>query len=38
MQIFREILDGSDLGPKIAPELDELLPDLLWLHLIVVVL
>ena len=38
VQIFREVLDGSDLGPKIDPELDELLPDLLWLHLMVVVL
>ncbi len=38
VQLFREVLDGSDLGPKIDPELDELLPDLLWLHLMVVVL
>ncbi|GAB2732318.1 TetR/AcrR family transcriptional regulator [Kitasatospora kifunensis] len=38
VQIFREVLDGSDLGPKIDPELDELLPDLLWLHLMVIVL
>ena len=38
VQISREVLDGSDLGPKIDPELDELLPDLLWLHLMVVVL
>jgi AcrR family transcriptional regulator len=38
VQIFREVLDGSDLGPKIDPELDELLPDLLWLHLMVTVL
>jgi AcrR family transcriptional regulator len=38
VQIFREVLDGSDLGPKIDPELDGLLPDLLWLHLMVVVL
>ncbi|WP_377270599.1 TetR family transcriptional regulator [Peterkaempfera sp. SMS 1(5)a] len=38
VQIFREVLDGSALGPKIDPELDELLPDLLWLHLMVVVL
>ncbi|MCX4748207.1 TetR family transcriptional regulator [Kitasatospora sp. NBC_01287] len=38
VQIFREVLDGSDLGPKIDPELDALLPDLLWLHLMVVVL
>lgn len=38
VQIFREVLDGSDLGPNIDPELDQLLPDLLWLHLMVVVL
>ncbi len=38
VQIFREVLDGSDLGPKLDPELEELLPDLLWLHLMVVVL
>jgi AcrR family transcriptional regulator len=38
VQIFREVLDGSDLGPKIDPELDDLLPDLLWLHLMVIVL
>jgi AcrR family transcriptional regulator len=36
--LFREVLDGSDLGPKLDPELDALLPDLLWLHLMVVVL
>jgi AcrR family transcriptional regulator len=38
VQIFREVLDGSDLGPKLDPELEVLLPDLLWLHLMVVVL
>jgi AcrR family transcriptional regulator len=38
VQIFREVLDGSDLGLKLDPELKELLPDLLWLHLMVVVL
>ncbi|QMU73084.1 TetR family transcriptional regulator [Streptacidiphilus sp. P02-A3a] len=38
VQIFREVLDGSDLGPKLDPELEELLPDLLWLHLMVIVL
>ncbi|WP_231607831.1 TetR/AcrR family transcriptional regulator [Streptacidiphilus albus] len=38
VQIFREVLDGSNLGPKLDPELEELLPDLLWLHLMVVVL
>ena len=36
--IFREVIDGSQLGPKLDPELEELLPDLLWLHLMVVVL
>ncbi|MCD0485579.1 TetR family transcriptional regulator [Streptacidiphilus sp. ASG 303] len=36
--LFREVLDGSELGPKLDEELDELLPDLLWLHLMVVVL
>ncbi|WP_439145171.1 TetR family transcriptional regulator [Streptantibioticus silvisoli] len=36
--VFRDVLDGSQLGPKVDPELDELLPDLLWLHLMVVVL
>ena len=38
VQIFREVIDGSDLGPKLDPELEELLPDLLWLHLMVIVL
>ena len=38
VQLFRDVLDGSDLGPKLDPELEELLPDLLWLHLMVVVL
>ncbi|MER5640393.1 TetR family transcriptional regulator [Kitasatospora sp. NPDC002227] len=38
VKLFREVLDGSDLGPKIDPELDELLPDLLWLHQMIVVL
>ncbi|MFJ6216841.1 TetR family transcriptional regulator [Streptomyces sp. NPDC092296] len=38
VQIFREVLDGSQLGPKLDAELNELLPDLLWLHLMVVVL
>jgi AcrR family transcriptional regulator len=36
--LFRDVLDESDLGPKIDAELAELLPDLLWLHLMVVVL
>ena len=38
VQLFREVLDGSNLGPKLDPELEELLPDLLWLHLMVIVL
>lgn len=38
VEIFREVLDGSTLGPKVDPELDELLPDLLWLHLMIIVL
>ncbi|WP_153456725.1 TetR/AcrR family transcriptional regulator [Streptomyces smaragdinus] len=36
--IFRDVLDGSQLGPKIDAELRQLLPDLLWLHLMGVVL
>ncbi|MEU3461482.1 TetR family transcriptional regulator [Streptomyces sp. NPDC006733] len=36
--IFDEVLNGSDLAPKLDTELAELLPDLLWLHLMVVVL
>jgi AcrR family transcriptional regulator len=35
---FQDVLTGSDLAPKLDPELRELLPDLLWLHLMVVVL
>ena len=38
VDIFREVLTGSDLAPKLDAELAELLPDLLWLHLMVVVL
>lgn len=38
VSLFRDVLDGSDLGPKLDPELAGLLPDLLWLHLMVVVL
>ncbi|MEV6106388.1 TetR family transcriptional regulator [Streptomyces sp. NPDC051940] len=38
VQIFREVLDGSQLGPKVDAELRGLLPDLLWLHLMGVVL
>jgi hypothetical protein len=36
--IFDEVLRGSDLWPKLDAELAELLPDLLWLNLMVVVL
>ncbi|WP_277439718.1 TetR family transcriptional regulator [Streptomyces sp. SPB162] len=36
--IFDEVLNGSDLAPKLDAELAELLPDLLWLHLMIVVL
>ncbi|WP_405586579.1 TetR family transcriptional regulator [Streptomyces sp. NBC_01190] len=38
VELFREVLSGSDLAPKLDAELAELLPDLLWLHLMVVVL
>ncbi|WSY16191.1 TetR family transcriptional regulator [Embleya sp. NBC_00896] len=38
VQIFRDVLQGSELGPKLDAELAELLPDLLWLHLMGVVL
>lgn len=36
--LFRDVLTGSDLSPKLDAELAELLPDLLWLHLMVIVL
>lgn len=38
VDLFREVLSGSDLAPKLDAELAELLPELLWLHLMVVVL
>lgn len=38
VELFREVLTGSELAPKLDAELAELLPDLLWLHLMVVVL
>ncbi|MFI5533623.1 TetR family transcriptional regulator [Kitasatospora sp. NPDC051853] len=38
VQLFRDVLDGSELNSKLDAELAELLPDLLWLHLMVVVL
>ncbi|GAA4854951.1 TetR family transcriptional regulator [Kitasatospora terrestris] len=36
--LFREVLAGSELAPKLDAELVELLPDVLWLHLMIVVL
>ncbi|MEU3076501.1 TetR/AcrR family transcriptional regulator [Streptomyces laurentii] len=38
VQIFRDVLEGSQVGPKLDRELRELLPDLLWLFLMGVVL
>ncbi|MFJ7249207.1 TetR family transcriptional regulator [Kitasatospora sp. NPDC098652] len=38
VELFRDVLQGSDLAPKLDTELVELLPDVLWLHLMVVVL
>ena len=38
VDLLSEVLGGSDLGPKLDAELAELLPDLLWLHQMVVVL
>ncbi|MFF2042399.1 TetR family transcriptional regulator [Kitasatospora sp. NPDC058170] len=38
VELFREVLTGSDLAPKLDAELAELLPDLLWLNLMIVVL
>ncbi|WP_435058889.1 TetR family transcriptional regulator [Streptomyces sp. bgisy060] len=38
VQIFRDVLQGSQVGPKLDAELRALLPDLLWLHLMGVVL
>ncbi|MET9219353.1 TetR family transcriptional regulator [Streptomyces sp. NPDC003300] len=38
VELFRDVLSGSDLAPKLDSELAELLPELLWLHLMVVVL
>ncbi|WP_435172660.1 TetR/AcrR family transcriptional regulator [Actinacidiphila sp. bgisy145] len=36
--LFGDVLAGSDLAPKLDAELAGLLPELLWLHLMVVVL
>ncbi|MFJ7274884.1 TetR family transcriptional regulator [Kitasatospora sp. NPDC098663] len=38
VELFRDVLQGSELAPKLDAELGELLPDVLWLHLMVVVL
>ncbi len=38
VELFREVLQGSELAPKLDAELVDLLPDVLWLHLMVVVL
>ncbi|MFF1907179.1 TetR family transcriptional regulator [Kitasatospora sp. NPDC058218] len=38
VELFGEVLAGSDLAPKLDAELAELLPELLWLNLMVVVL
>ncbi|MBV2154681.1 TetR family transcriptional regulator [Kitasatospora sp. SUK 42] len=38
VELFREVLQGSELAPKLDAELVELLPDVLWLHLMIVVL
>ncbi|WP_280696625.1 TetR family transcriptional regulator [Kitasatospora sp. GP82] len=38
VELFSEVLTGSELAPKLDSELAELLPDLLWLHLMIVVL
>ncbi|WNI17381.1 TetR/AcrR family transcriptional regulator [Actinacidiphila sp. ITFR-21] len=36
--LFGDVVAGSDLAPRLDAELADLLPDLLWLHLMVVVL
>ncbi|MFE0458057.1 TetR family transcriptional regulator [Kitasatospora sp. NPDC058965] len=36
--LFHEVLTGSELAPKLDAELADLLPEVLWLHLMVVVL
>ncbi|GAA2137578.1 TetR family transcriptional regulator [Kitasatospora kazusensis] len=38
VQLFREVLTGSEIAPKLDAELAELLPDILWLYLMIVVL
>ncbi len=38
VELFREVLAGSELMPKLDAELAELLPEILWLHQMAVVL
>jgi AcrR family transcriptional regulator len=38
VQLFHEVLSGSDIAPKLDAELAELLPEILWLYLMIVVL
>jgi AcrR family transcriptional regulator len=38
VKLFRDTLTGSEIAPKLDAELAELLPDLLWLHLMIMVL
>ncbi|MFJ8437912.1 TetR/AcrR family transcriptional regulator [Kitasatospora griseola] len=38
VELFRDVLQGSELAPKLDAELVELLPDVLWLYLMIVVL
>ncbi|MET8697389.1 TetR family transcriptional regulator [Kitasatospora sp. NPDC004723] len=38
VELFREVLQGSELAPKLDAELVDLLPDVLWLYLMIVVL
>jgi AcrR family transcriptional regulator len=38
VELFADVLNGSDLAAKLDAELAELLPELLWLHLMVIVL
>ncbi|MGF1429291.1 TetR family transcriptional regulator [Kitasatospora sp. LaBMicrA B282] len=38
VDLFREVLTGSELAPKLDRELVDLLPDVLWLYLMIVVL
>lgn len=38
VQLFHDALSGSDIASKLDNELAELLPELLWLHLMIIVL